>query len=139
MSDTHSKQHDIAGPADEFSKLFAAGDESGAVDVAMAALSSVPTSRHYRAMLGIIILILLLMPFGLMVAGHWLVDPSLPQARLGIGAAYWTVLFVLWLCLVELRLRLGLSRWWPTLLLAGVGIAWWGCAALWPASGRVCP
>lgn len=40
MSDTHSKQHDIAGPADEFSKLFAAGDESGAVDVAMAALSS---------------------------------------------------------------------------------------------------
>ncbi|HBN58768.1 MAG TPA: ABC transporter permease, partial [Halomonas sp.] len=63
--------------------------------IAMAALSSVPTSRHYRAMLGIIILILLLMPFGLMVAGHWLVDPSLPQARLGIGAAYWTVLFVL--------------------------------------------
>lgn len=98
---------------------------------AMAALSSVPTPRHYRAMLGIIILTLLLMPFGLMVAGHWLVDPSLPQARLGIGAAYWTVLFVLLLCLVELRLRLGLSRWWPTLLLAGVGIAWWGCAALW--------
>lgn len=99
--------------------------------VAMTALACVPSPRHYRVILGLITLTLLLMPFGLMVAGHWLVDPSLPQARLGIGPAYWSVLFVLLLCLVELRLRLGLSRWWPTLLLGGVGVAWWGCAALW--------
>ncbi len=98
---------------------------------AMAALASVPSPRHYRAILGIILLTLLLMPFGLMVAGHWLVDPAMPQARLGIGAAYWTVLFVLLLCLVELRLRLRLSRWWPTLMLSAIGVAWWGCAALW--------
>ncbi|WP_311064264.1 ABC transporter permease [Halomonas sp. DWK9] len=97
----------------------------------MAALASVPSPRHYRAIVGIILLTLLLMPFGLMVAGHWLVDSSMPQARLGIGAAYWTVLFVLLLCLVELRLRLRLSRWWPTLMLSAIGVAWWGCAALW--------
>ncbi|XQU07141.1 ABC transporter permease [Halomonas sp. LY9] len=99
--------------------------------MAIAALATVPSQRHYRAILGIIMLTLLLMPFGLMVAGHWLVDASMPQARLGIGAAYWTVLFVLLLCLVELRLRLGLSRWWPTLILSAIGVVWWGCAALW--------
>ncbi|WP_188638826.1 ABC transporter permease [Vreelandella lutescens] len=99
--------------------------------MAIAALATVPSQGHYRAILGIIMLTLLLMPFGLMVAGHWLVDASMPQARLGIGAAYWTVLFVLLLCLVELRLRLGLSRWWPTLILSAIGAVWWGCAALW--------
>ncbi|WP_404377914.1 ABC transporter permease [Vreelandella aquamarina] len=99
--------------------------------IGIAFFAAVPSTRHYLAILGIIVLTLLLMPFGLMVAGHWLVDPSLPQARLGVGAAYWTVLFVLLLCLVELRLRLGLSRWWTTLLLVGIGFAWWGCAALW--------
>ncbi|BCB62119.1 ABC transporter permease [Halomonas sp. A020] len=101
------------------------------LSLAMATLALMPNVRHYRAVLAIVTLTLLLMPFGLMVAGHWLVDPSLPQARLGIGPAYWTVLFVLLLCLVELRLRLGLSRWWTALLLFGVSVVWWGCAALW--------
>lgn len=97
--------------------------------IAMAALAWVPSTRHYRALLGVITLTLLLMPFGLMVAGHWLIPVDAPQARLGIGTAYWTVLFVLLLCLVEVRLRLGLSRWWTALLLLGIGILWWLCAA----------
>ena len=99
--------------------------------IAMGGLAIRPSRLHYYAQLCIVILTLLLMPFGLMVAGHWLIDPAMPQARLGIGGAYWVVLFLLLLCLVELRLRLGLSRLWTTLLLGSVAGAWLVCAVLW--------
>lgn len=98
---------------------------------ALAALALLPTRANYRAMLALVIVMLLLMPFGLMVASHWLVDPGLPQARLSIGAASWSLLFILLLCLVELRLRLGLSRLATTLLLSCVGVVWWLSASLW--------
>ncbi|AVI63564.1 ABC transporter permease [Halomonas sp. GFAJ-1] len=98
---------------------------------ALAALALLPTQANYRAMLALVIVMLLLMPFGLMVASHWLVDPDLPQARLSIGAASWSLLFILLLCLVELRLRLGLSRLATTLLLSCVGVVWWLSASLW--------
>ncbi|EHJ91836.1 ABC transporter permease [Vreelandella boliviensis] len=88
-----------------------------------------PSHRHYRALLAAVVFIMALMPVGLMASSYLLIDPELPQARLGIGAAYWLVLFVLLLCLVELRLRLNLTRIWPTLLLCGVALVWWLCAA----------
>ncbi|MBZ5487781.1 ABC transporter permease [Halomonas aquamarina] len=99
--------------------------------LALGTLAFRPNPTNYSAALGVVVLILALMPFGLMVAGHFLIDPALPQARLGIGAGYWVVLFVLLLCLIELRLRLALTRLWPMLILAGVGLLWWLCAWLW--------
>ncbi|MBT2788872.1 MULTISPECIES: ABC transporter permease [unclassified Halomonas] len=88
-----------------------------------------PSHHHYRALLAAVVVILALMPVGLMASSYLLIDPELPQARLGLGAAYWVVLFVLLLCLVELRLRLNLARIWPTLLLCGVALVWWLFAA----------
>ncbi|WP_249976744.1 ABC transporter permease [Vreelandella olivaria] len=98
---------------------------------AMCFLALVPTRTNYRAILVLVLVVLLLMPFGLMVAGHWLMDPDHPQARLGIGPAYWALLFILLLCLVELRLKLGVNRLTTTLLLSAVGIVWWLCATWW--------
>ncbi|WGI23703.1 ABC transporter permease [Halomonas alkaliantarctica] len=88
-----------------------------------------PSQRHYRALLAAVVVIMALMPVGLIASSYLLIDPEMPQARLGLGAAYWVVLFVLLLCLVELRLRLNLTRIWPTLLLCGVALVWWLCAA----------
>lgn len=98
--------------------------------IAMSGLALVPNRSRYQAMLLLVIAILMLLPCGLMAAGHRLLDPSLPQARLGIGAAYWSLLFILLLCLVELRMKLALARWQTTLLLSGVGGGWWLCASL---------
>lgn len=98
--------------------------------IAMSGLALVPNRSRYQAMLLLVIAILMLLPCGLMAAGHRLLDPSLPQARLGIGAAYWSLLFILLLCLVELRMKLALARWQTTLLLSGVGVVWWLCASL---------
>lgn len=99
--------------------------------LAIGGLACQPGRTHYAVALGVVVLLLALMPFGLMVASHLLVDPALPQARLGIGASYWLILFILLLCLIELRLRLALARLWPMLILAGVGLLWWLCASLW--------
>jgi osmoprotectant transport system permease protein len=90
-----------------------------------------PSHWHYRALLATVIMLMTLMPVGLMASSYLLIDPELPQARLGLGAAYWVVLFVLLLCLIEIRLRLNLTRFWPTLLLCGVACVWWLCAAFW--------
>lgn len=90
-----------------------------------------PSHRHYRALLATVLMLMALMPVGLMASSYLLIDPELPQARLGLGAAYWVVLFVLLLCLIEIRLRLNLTRFWPTLLLCGVACVWWLCAAFW--------
>ncbi|MDQ7730241.1 ABC transporter permease [Halomonas sp. SpR8] len=90
-----------------------------------------PSHRHYRALIVAVVLLMVLMPVGLIASSYLLIDPELPQARLGLGAAYWVVLFVLLLCLIEIRLRLNLTRFWPTLLLCGVALVWWLCAALW--------
>ncbi|RUR29613.1 ABC transporter permease [Vreelandella nanhaiensis] len=99
--------------------------------LAIGGLACQPGRTNYAAALGAVVLLLALMPFGLMVASYFLIDPALPQARLGIGASYWLILFILLLCLIELRLRLALTRLLPGLLLAGVGLLWWLCASLW--------
>ncbi|MGM0520691.1 MAG: ABC transporter permease [Pseudomonadota bacterium] len=101
--------------------------------LAMLVLASYPerTRLSYVAQFAAMVLLLLLMPFGLMAASHWLVDASQPQARLGIGPAYWVVMFLALLGLIELRLRLSLARGWMALLLIGIGAVWLGCAALW--------
>ncbi|MFG6666655.1 ABC transporter permease [Halomonas sp. HNIBRBA4712] len=99
--------------------------------VAFGALTLKPDRVHYQAMLLLVVLMLALMPFGLMVAGHYLIDPELAQARVGIGAGLWTLLFLLLLCLVELRLRLNMSRLVTTALLGLVALCWWLCARLW--------
>ncbi|RUR37388.1 ABC transporter permease [Vreelandella populi] len=99
--------------------------------LAIGGLASQPSRTNYAAAMGVVVLLLALMPFGLMVASHFLIDPTLPQARLGIGASYWLILFILLLCLIELRLRLALTRLWPVLILTGVGLLWWLCASLW--------
>ncbi|MGE6606541.1 ABC transporter permease [Halomonas sp. NPDC076908] len=90
-----------------------------------------PTLPHYRALLTVVVGLMALMPVGLIASGLLLIDPELPQARLGIGTAYWVVLFVLMLCLVEIRLRLHLTRLRTTLLLSGVALVWWLCASFW--------
>lgn len=90
-----------------------------------------PNQSHYRAQLAAVTALMALMPLGLITSSYLLIDPELPQARIAIGSAYWVVLFVLLLCLVEIRLRLNLSRFWPMLLLSGVALVWWLCAALW--------
>lgn len=94
-------------------------------------LACQPSQRHYRALLVAVVILMALMPVGLMASSYLLIDPELPQARLGLGAAYWVVLFVLLLCLIEIRLRLNLTRLWPTLLLSGVALVWCLCAAFW--------
>lgn len=90
-----------------------------------------PSQPHYRAQLAAVTAIMALMPLGLITSRYLLIDAELPQARIVIGPAYWVVLFVLFLCLVEIRLRLNLSRGWPMLLLSGVALVWWLCGALW--------
>lgn len=97
----------------------------------IAVLACQPSIRYYRALLAAVVMLMALMPVGLMASSYLLIDPELPQARLGLGAAYWVVLFVLLLCLIEIRLRLNLTRLWPTLLLCGVALVWWLCTAYW--------
>ncbi|MGK0546392.1 ABC transporter permease [Halomonas cupida] len=58
--------------------------------------------------LGLVLLALLGLPLWLVLCVHQLVDPQLPQARLGIGAGSWCTLFVLLLALLDLRTR---QRW----------------------------
>lgn len=90
-----------------------------------------PERAGHPALLAVSCLLLLLLPFGLMLASHWLITPGAAQARLGIGPAYWTLLFMLSLCLVELRLRMRLARGWMLLIILAILGVWWLCAALW--------
>lgn len=98
---------------------------------AMAALAAYPARYRYPALLALGTLLWVLMPFGLMLAAQRLIAADMPQARLSLGPASWVMLFVLSLCLVELRLSMGLTRSRMALLLAGVAGVWWLCAALW--------
>ncbi|WP_344704764.1 ABC transporter permease [Halomonas cibimaris] len=99
--------------------------------VVMAVLATYPVRHRDAALLAVSVLLLALMPFGLMLAAHGWIKPGMPQARLSLGPACWTVLFLLSLCLVELRLKMRLARSAMALWLAGVAGVWWLCAALW--------
>lgn len=79
----------------------------------------------------LVVLMLMAMPAWLAIAADRLVDPSLPQSRLGIGPANWLLLFLLLLSLIELRVRLALSRWAAWWLLLPVLAAWWLALAFW--------
>ncbi|MGM0985900.1 MAG: ABC transporter permease [Pseudomonadota bacterium] len=84
-----------------------------------------------RLFLALILVVLMLsvLPVWLAVSAATLVDSD--QARLGIGAGIWVVLFLLLLAMIELRSRLALSRLagWALLLppAASAGL----CLALW--------
>ncbi|QEM81645.1 ABC transporter permease [Halomonas binhaiensis] len=67
--------------------------------------------RHARAVLALVTISLIGLPLWMTLASRQLVDPDLPQARLGIGASLWVLLFVLLLAMVELRSYLKLAAW----------------------------
>ncbi|MGM0914163.1 MAG: ABC transporter permease [Pseudomonadota bacterium] len=89
------------------------------------ALAWRPGRNGYPLALGLTLLLLLALPawLALMAARH--LDPELPQARLGIGAAWWLMLFWLSLLLIELRTRLALAGWRLALLMLPVLGGWW--------------
>ncbi|MBE0489139.1 MAG: ABC transporter permease [Halomonas sp.] len=93
--------------------------------LAMVALAWRPTPTRYRIVLGFAVLLLAALPAWLAGVAALRMDPSMPQARLGIGAAVWLLLFLLGLVLIELRGRLALPRIAVWLLLAPVVLAWW--------------
>lgn len=99
--------------------------------LAIAWLAWRPTPLRLRLSLALVVLSLMAVPAWLSLAALILVDPALPQARLGIGAAIWLVLFLLLLALVELRARLALSPISTWLLLLPILAAWGLALALW--------
>ncbi|WP_372612860.1 ABC transporter permease [Halomonas sp.] len=98
---------------------------------AVAMLAWRPTRVRLCWALALIVLILMAMPAWLAIAADRLVDPSLPQSRLGIGPANWLLLFLLLFSLVELRVRLALSRWVTWWLVLPVLAAWWLALTTW--------
>ncbi|SDN12885.1 ABC transporter permease [Vreelandella arcis] len=100
------------------------------VIVTLVALALQPSRHGYQVALVGVLLLLLLMPFGLMVASNRLISGDTPGARLNMGMAYWCLLSFLLLCWVELRLRLVLLRRWTILLVLAVGLVWSLCATL---------
>nr|WP_183331221.1 ABC transporter permease [Halomonas campaniensis] len=93
--------------------------------LAMVALAWRPTPTRYRVALGLAVLLLAALPAWLAGAAALMIDPTTPQARLGVGAAVWLLLFLLGLVLIELRGRLALPRLAVWLLLAPVALVWW--------------
>ncbi|XKE47290.1 ABC transporter permease [Halomonas organivorans] len=90
-----------------------------------------PTRDRLRLALGLVVAMLAALPAWLALAAAELVDPALPQARMGIGAGVWVSLFLLLLALIELRTRLILSRslGWALLLVPLASLAL--CLSLW--------
>ncbi|CAM3295815.1 ABC transporter permease [Halomonas lysinitropha] len=76
--------------------------------LALAGFAWRPARRHLLLALVLVVLMLSALPAWLALSAVTLVDA--PQARLGIGAGIWGVLFLLLLALIELRTRLVLSR-----------------------------
>lgn len=90
-----------------------------------------PNRQRLWLTLVVVVVMLTLMPLWLAMATHVLLEPDMPQARVGIGTSFWLLLFLLLLALIELRIRLGLSRSLGWLLLLPVGASWWLALALW--------
>lgn len=83
-----------------------------------------PTAFRLWASLGVVVGLLMAMPLWLSGAVVAVLDPELPQARVGIGPGFWVLLFLWLLVLVELRIRLRLRRAWVWGLLLFVLVAW---------------
>ncbi|MFW6345850.1 MAG: ABC transporter permease [Halomonas sp.] len=92
--------------------------------LALGGLAWSPSSVRYRWALALSLLLLAALPGWLVVASQRLVDPDLPQARLGIGPAWWLSLFWISLLLIELRTRLALIGVRAALLSVAVLGAW---------------
>ncbi|MDT0500444.1 MULTISPECIES: ABC transporter permease [unclassified Halomonas] len=84
-----------------------------------------PTRSGYRVALALTLLMLAALPSWLALMAQQHLDPELPQARVGIGAAWWLMLFWLSLLLIELRTRLALAGWQLTLSFVPVLAGWW--------------
>ncbi|SDJ81170.1 ABC transporter permease [Billgrantia gudaonensis] len=97
--------------------------------LAVAVLAWRPTPRRLPAALALVIAVLVAIPLWLSAVAVSLE----PSSRLGIGSAIWCVLFVSLLALIELRVRLALSRPFGWAVLVPVALAWWGCLAQWLA------
>lgn len=93
--------------------------------VGLAALTWRPVRRRLWLALALATLLLMALPAWLALAASVSVDPSLPQARLGLGAGFWLLLFCLSLMVIELRTRLALGVLAGWLLVAAVVTAWW--------------
>jgi len=91
----------------------------------LAALAWRPTRRRLWWALALATLLLMALPAWLGVAAALSLDPSQPQARLGLGAGFWLLLFCLSLMAIELRTRLVLGTAAGWLLVAAVLAAWW--------------
>ncbi|WP_240470551.1 ABC transporter permease [Halomonas halocynthiae] len=90
----------------------------GLLPVIIAGVLALKSSRRQLVVVALlVVLTLAALPLWLALAAHNLVSPELPGARLGIGAGIWVVLFLLLLSVIEVRTRLGLSRWQGGLLL----------------------
>lgn len=101
--------------------------------LAVVALAWRPHPPRLRLALGLVVGLLSAMPLWLSAAAAQVVEAMQSQARLGIGAALWLLLFLWLLALIELRARLALPRPLGWALLLPVLLAWWGCLALWLA------
>ncbi|WP_306766888.1 ABC transporter permease [Halomonas marinisediminis] len=84
-----------------------------------------PTRSGYRVALALTLLLLAALPLWLALMAQQHLDPGLPQARVGIGAAWWLMLFWLSLLLIELRTRLALAGWRLALSIVPVLAGWW--------------
>ncbi|WP_366130975.1 ABC transporter permease [uncultured Halomonas sp.] len=84
-----------------------------------------PTRPGYRVALALTLLLLAALPLWLALMAQQHLDPGLPQARVGIGAAWWLMLFWLSLLLIELRTRLALAGWRLALSIVPVLAGWW--------------
>ncbi|WP_318153359.1 ABC transporter permease [Halomonas sp. ML-15] len=88
---------------------------------ALAWLAWRPTRRALTLSLVLVGLCLALLPWALVAVAAEQLEPGMTSARIGLGAGWWALLFVLLLALLELLNRLALApllRWGLTLALA---------------------
>lgn len=92
--------------------------------LALAALAWRPDRKRLQAALGLALALVMALPACLALLAALALDPALPQARLGLGPAFWLLLFLLALVLVELRTRLGLGTAAGWGMVAAVALVW---------------
>ncbi|WP_324731603.1 ABC transporter permease [Pseudomonas paeninsulae] len=89
--------------------------------LACALLALRPQYPAYWPILMMVLLLLLQLPLSLAWSIERHIGADMPYARVGLGAGYWSLLFLLGLLLIELQQRLRLARAW--LLGSGVALA----------------
>jgi osmoprotectant transport system permease protein len=99
--------------------------------LAVVVLAWRPQRKSLTLSLGVVMALLTLLPLWLSAATAVLVEPEMPQARVGIGSALWLLIFLLLLVLIELRTRLGMSRALGWMLLLPMLLGWWLALSLW--------